>query len=77
MNKEFIFFKADTSIGNNGVDLVMGIQNYKFKPEFTDTIIEKKHRQYRIDAINFELYPDYDNDRFGDSTKIFTVSNFI
>jgi outer membrane protein assembly factor BamA len=70
-NKEFIFFKADTSVGNNNIDLVMGIQNYRFKAEFTDTIIEKKHRQYRIDAINFQLYPDYDKDRFGDSTRIF------
>ena len=70
-NKEFIFFKADTSIGNNEIDLTMGIQNYKFKEEFSDTIIEKKHRQYKIDAINFELYPDFDKNRFGDSTKIF------
>ncbi len=70
-NKEFIYFKADTSIGENKIDLVMGIQNYKFKDEFTDNIIEKRHQQYKIDAINFELYPDFDKDRFGDSSSIF------
>ena len=70
-NKEFIYFRADTSIGNNEVDLVMGIQNYKYKAEFSDTIVEKRHRQYKIDAINFELYPDYDKDRFGDSSRVF------
>ena len=30
-NKDFVFFKADTSVGENKVDLVLSVQNYKHK----------------------------------------------
>ena len=56
-NKDFIYYKADTSVDNNQVDLIMGIQNYKFKSTFSDTVLERKHKRYRISSINFQLNP--------------------
>ena len=58
-NKDFIYYKADTAIGNYQVDLIMGIQNYKSKSTFTDTVFEKKHKRYRVSSINFQLHPGF------------------
>ena len=58
-NKEFVFFRADTSVGDAKVDLVMGIQNYKYKAAFSDTVLERKHSRYRISGIHFRLKPGY------------------
>ena len=59
-NKDFVYFKADTSVGSNQVDLIMGIQNYKFKSTFSDTVLERTHKRYRISSINFQLYPGFE-----------------
>ena len=57
-NKEFIYFQLDTLIGNNKIDLTLGIQNYKHKDEFTDSIIQKEHCRYKIDRILFRISDD-------------------
>lgn len=56
-NKEFIYFRVDSALGNHKVNVEMGIQNYKYKDPITDSIIEKPHQQFYISSI--KLYPDY------------------
>lgn len=56
-NKEFIYFRVDSSLGKHQVNVELGIQNYKFKDEITDSIIQKPHQQYKISSI--KIYPDY------------------
>ena len=58
-NKEFVFFRADTSIGANKVNLVMGVQNYKYKSNLNDSLLERKHRRYTITDIHFKIKPEY------------------
>jgi len=60
-NKEFIYFQVDTSIGNNNINLNLGIQNYKHKDEFSDSIIQKEHCRYKIDRILFRITDDLSN----------------
>ncbi len=56
-NKEFIYFRIDSSLNSHQVDVTLGIQNYKVKDPLTDSIIERPHRQYMVKRI--ELYPDH------------------
>lgn len=54
-NRDFIYYKADTSLSDYQVDLVMGVQNYKYKSTFSDTVLERSHKRYKISEVNFQL----------------------
>lgn len=56
-NKEFIYFKVDSAVGNNQVDVTLGIQNFKYKDMAKDTILDRPHKAYVIKEIR--IYPDY------------------
>ena len=58
-NKEFIYFRIDSSLGSKQVDVVLGIQNYKVKDIMTDSVIEVKHKQYKI--MEVIVVVDYDS----------------
>ena len=50
-NKEFIYFRIDSTLGSRQVDVVLGIQNYKVKDIMTDSIVEVQHKQYKIKEV--------------------------
>lgn len=56
-NKEFIFFKVDTTLGDRKVDVKMGIQNFKYKDMVNDTMKDKPHQKFIIKEIR--IYPDF------------------
>ena len=58
-NRDFIYYKADTSLSAYQVDLVMGVQNYKYKSTFSDTVLERSHKRYKISEVNFQLYKGF------------------
>ena len=68
-NKEFVFFKADTSVGENKVDLVLSVQNYKHKAGFSKNPIEMEHKRYKISTIHFRLTPGFSSD-YIDTSRI-------
>lgn len=57
-NKEFIYFRIDSSLGSRQLDIVLGIQNYKIKDRVADSIVEVKHKQYKIKKV--VVIVDYD-----------------
>jgi outer membrane protein assembly factor BamA len=56
-NKEFVFFKVDSSLGSHQVDISLGIQNYKYKAPGSDSLLSRPHIAYHIDQIT--IYADY------------------
>ncbi len=56
-NKEFIFFKVDTTLGDRKVKVEMGIQNFKYKDMVNDTMRDKPHQRFTIKEIR--IYPDF------------------
>lgn len=56
-NKEFIYFKIDSNLNSNQVNVDLRIQNYKYKDPVYDTIIERNHAQYNI--MKVEIFPDF------------------
>jgi len=50
-NKEFIYFRIDSTLGSRQVNVVLGIQNYKVKDIMTDSVVEVKHKQYEIKEV--------------------------
>ena len=58
-NKEFIYFRIDSTLGSRQVNVVLGIQNYKIKDIMTDSIVEVKHKQYEIKEVIVVV--DYDS----------------
>lgn len=56
-NKEYITFDADTSIGNNNVNLNVVIRNPE-KQLDNGHIIKENHKQYMIDSVYF--FTDFD-----------------
>lgn len=56
-NKEFIYFKIDSNLNSNHVNIDLHIQNYKYKDPIYDTIIERNHAQYNI--MKVEIFPDF------------------
>lgn len=73
-NKEFIFFRVDSTIGNYQLNVSLGIQNFKYKDLSKDTLLDKPHKAYKIGVI--EIYPDYDikDDEYTDY-KILNLDN--
>lgn len=65
-NKEFVYFKIDSTVGDHELNIELGIQNYKVKDVYTGEMKEVDHKQYQISSI--ELYADYQRS-FDDSTK--------
>lgn len=49
--KEYIFFEADSSVGNKQVDITMFVKNVPIKTAEGDTIAEKEHEIYYLDNI--------------------------
>lgn len=56
-NKEFIFFKVDSTVGNRKVNIQMGIQNFKYRDMVNDTVKDKPHQKFTIKEIR--IYPDF------------------
>ncbi|MFT7156198.1 MAG: outer membrane protein assembly factor BamA [Parvicella sp.] len=56
-NKEFVFFKVDSSLNSHEVDISLGIQNYKYKVQGSDSLLSRPHKAYHIDQIT--IYADY------------------
>ncbi|MCT4580942.1 MAG: BamA/TamA family outer membrane protein [Flavobacteriales bacterium] len=56
-NKEFIYFKIDSNLNSNQVNVELRIQNYKYKDPVYDTILERNHAQYNV--MKVEIYPDF------------------
>jgi len=50
-NKEFIYFRIDSTLGSRQVNVVLGIQNYKVKDIMTDSIVEIRHKQYEVKDV--------------------------
>jgi outer membrane protein assembly factor BamA len=58
-SKEYIYFEADSSIGNYQIDIAVGIKNVSTKDiSNNDSLIETPHIQYYIS--NVYIYSDYD-----------------
>lgn len=55
--REYIFFEADTAIGNKGVDLTIGIKKYVQRISENNVII-REHPQFRIN--NVFVYMNFD-----------------
>ncbi|MFN6039919.1 MAG: hypothetical protein ACK452_15725, partial [Bacteroidota bacterium] len=51
--QDYIYFNVDSSIGNNKVDIIIGIKNYTYKSEIDgrDTIITTNHTRFYISHI--------------------------
>jgi outer membrane protein assembly factor BamA len=64
-NKEFIFFDADTTAGNNGVNVTLRIEQPQIpSKEYADSLISVPHKKYFIGDVfvhtHFDLTnPDY------------------
>ncbi len=58
-NKEFIYFRIDSTLASRQVNVVRGIQNYKIKDMMTDSIVEVAHKQYEIKEVIVVV--DYDS----------------
>ncbi|CAG5085422.1 Outer membrane protein assembly factor BamA [Parvicella tangerina] len=56
-NKEFIYFKVDSTIGEKKVNITMGIQNFKYKDMVNDTMKDKPHQRFVIKEIR--VFPDF------------------
>lgn len=56
-NKEFIYFKVDSTVGGKKVDIKMGIQNFKYKDLVLDTMKDKPHQKFVIKEIR--IFPDF------------------
>lgn len=70
-NKEFIFFKVDTTLGDRKVDVKMGIQNFKYKDVVNDTMRDKPHQKFTIKEIR--IYPDF-HPKDDESTRYATLT---
>lgn len=57
-NKEFIFFRVDSTLGDHKLSISLGIQNFKYKDFAKDTMLDKPHKAYKIGII--EIYPDFE-----------------
>jgi len=58
-NKEFVYFRIDSSLNNHQVDIKLDIQNYKYKDPINDSVIERPHEKFKIARIT--VYADYHN----------------
>jgi hypothetical protein len=67
--KEFIHFEADTSLGNQQLNLYLHIKNQEEQLLGTDSIVSSNHRQYRINNIyiNTNYNPKVINQNFSDT----------
>lgn len=54
-NKEFIFFKIDSSCGQKKMDITLSIQNFKYKDIGKDSILERQHIQYKVTNIDYYI----------------------
>lgn len=52
VKKDEIFYQADSTIGNYGVNLTLGVQSLKVPfPLNTDSLVESNHLRYQLDEI--------------------------
>ncbi len=54
-NKEFIFFKVDSTCGNRKMDITLSIQNFKYKDIGKDSILERPHIQYKVKNVDYYI----------------------
>lgn len=54
-NKEFIYFKVDSTCGNKKMDITMSIQNFKYKDIGKDSVLERQHTQYKVKNIDYYI----------------------
>ncbi len=54
-NKEFIYFKVDSSCGNKKMDITLSIQNFKYKDIGKDSIVERAHSQYKVKNVDYYI----------------------
>jgi outer membrane protein assembly factor BamA len=80
-NKEFIYFRIDSTLGSRQVNVVLGIQNYKIKDVMTDSIVEVKHRQYEIKevivVVDYDAKDDVDSITQGYQKETFEEIDFF
>ena len=50
-NQEFIYYRVDSTVGEHGVDIALGVQNYREKHPYLDSVLESNHRQFYISRI--------------------------
>jgi outer membrane protein assembly factor BamA len=52
VKKDEIFYQADSTIGNNQVDLTLGVRSLRVPYPFnTDSLVETNHLRYKLDKI--------------------------
>lgn len=71
-NKEFIYFKLDSNLNSNQLDIELRIQNYKYKDPIYDTIKEQNHSQYNV--MKVEIYPDV---KLKNKKEIYTDTSYF
>jgi outer membrane protein assembly factor BamA len=54
-NREFIFFKIDSSCQFKRLDVTLSIQNFKYKDIGKDTLLERPHIQYTLNNPKYYL----------------------
>ncbi len=54
-NREFIFFKIDSSCQFKRLDVTLSIQNFKYKDVGRDSILERQHQQYTINNPKYYI----------------------
>lgn len=66
--KDYIYFEADSSLGNNKVNIYLGVRNYQKR--FTDgTTQETAHPKYIVKNVKVEI----EEDKTNDSTDVATL----
>jgi hypothetical protein len=55
--KEYIYFEADSTLGNHKVDITLGIKPY-IQQKTSDTLVTTEHRKYKIRSVNVVLDRD-------------------
>lgn len=60
-SKDFIKYKADSTVGNKEIDLLVHITKRLIKDEEKDTIYEVNHKRYKINNINLYVSKSFKN----------------
>lgn len=66
-SRKYIYYRADTTMGNNKVDIILGINHPPQIPG--DSITKVRHRQFRLKNIRVEIYQSGEQSFIGTPLK--------
>jgi hypothetical protein len=71
--KEYIYFEADSAVGNHKVDITLGVKPFILQ-KTSDTLVTSEHRKYKIHSVKVVLDRDVALD--DEESKGFTEWNY-